>query len=264
LGIFRASDPRIAQDKPRGQVTAKELLDIGATRIEKEFRSEPDLQIELLGLTSDIYSNLGEEERYKTVQKRRTELARARYGPRHNLARKEESLGLYESAEATYEKAETQIRRTVGEGDSMFWLARGYHARLLHMRGRRERALALFEETLRMIPPVWKTNTFDQWFREIYAERLAAAGRARAAVPLLESVHRTYAARPQYDYDLREVRKKLGDAYDGAGRPVDARAMLKSSRDDYVAKEAADSEWALKARERWGRFLLEHTRPGEA
>ncbi|HKC24269.1 MAG TPA: serine/threonine-protein kinase, partial [Thermoanaerobaculia bacterium] len=398
LGIFRASDPRIAQDKPRGQVTAKELLDIGATRIEKEFRSEPDLQIELLGLTADIYSNLSEEERYKAVQKRRTELARARYGPRHpivieallsdanaacakqdyakaaailaetdtslkqsaaeggilraawwsvkarslsgtarlgeeriraldravaiyekvapksgefantlnlvsvslsergqpvrarevlkraiaihesapvpnqarigelrlNLARKEESLGLYESAEATYEKAETQIRRTVGEGDSMFWLARGYHARLLHMRGRRERAFALFEETLRMIPPDWKTNTSDQWFREIYAERLAAAGRARDAVLLLESVHRTYAARPQYDYDLREVRKELGDAYDGAGRPADARTMLKTSRDDYVAKEAPDSEWALKARERWGRFLLEHTRPGEA
>jgi serine/threonine-protein kinase len=51
LRVFRASDPRVAQDKPRGEITAKELLDLNAPRIDKDFASDPDTQIELLGVT---------------------------------------------------------------------------------------------------------------------------------------------------------------------------------------------------------------------
>ena len=58
LSVFRANDPRIASDKPRGEITARELLDIGSARIEKEFAGQPELQIELLGLTAAIYGNL--------------------------------------------------------------------------------------------------------------------------------------------------------------------------------------------------------------
>src|SRR5262249_17040068 len=36
VSVFSASDPRIASDKPRGTVTAAELLDASAGRIEKE------------------------------------------------------------------------------------------------------------------------------------------------------------------------------------------------------------------------------------
>jgi serine/threonine-protein kinase len=384
LGVFRASDPRIAQEKPRGQITAKELLDIAATRIEKEFGAQPDLQIELLGTAAEIYANLSDDERYKALQRRRTELARTHYGSAHpvvieallseadsacarqdyaranallaetdrslnasaenrgllrgdwwrvkaralsavshmgaeraraldnavaiyervaprsnelasalnmisnsltergehvkakqvleralkvresatvrneariaelyvNLARKEEKLGDLDAADETYARAEAQIRSTVGERHATYWTACGYHARFLHMRGERQRADALFEQTLRVIPADWKTNTSDDWFREQYGSSLAAEGRATEAVPLLEAAHRRYLARPQFDYDVREVRRELGDAYDGAGRTAEARAMLKASRDEYVAKEAADSEWTLRIRER--------------
>jgi hypothetical protein len=40
IRVFRASDPRIAQDKPHGQVTAKELLDLNAPTIERTFANE--------------------------------------------------------------------------------------------------------------------------------------------------------------------------------------------------------------------------------
>ena len=83
--IFRASDPRIASDKPRAEITARQLLDLGAERIEKEFSGQPELQIELLGLTAGIYGNLYDEERYAAAQKRRIELARAHYGPTHPI-----------------------------------------------------------------------------------------------------------------------------------------------------------------------------------
>src|SRR5262249_31073833 len=145
-----------------------------------------------------------------------------------NLARKEERLGLLDDAEKTYASAEEQIKKTVGERKSTYWIARAYHARLLHMRGERERADALVTATLAAIPPKWTTNVSDDWFREVYGACLSADGRAKDAIPLLESAHRRYVARPQSESDVREVRRELGDAYDGAGRPADALAMLRA------------------------------------
>lgn len=398
LGVFRASDPRIASDKPRAEITARQLLDLGSQRIEKEFSGQPDLQIELLGLTAEIYANLYDEERYARTQQRRIELARAHYGSTHpiviqgliseadaaclrqdyakanrlldetdallkssgqdqsllradwwqtkaralgavvnarverahaldqalalyarlapdsngyaaalnmvsrdytergedvrarqvleqalataqaapdrddsliagflnNLARKQEKLGEFVAADRTYERAEDLARKTHGESDATYWLIRAKHAQMLHLRGQRERANGLFAQMLRGIPQDWKTNTNDTWAREIYAECLVAEGRPHPAIPLLEAAYHTYLKRPQYEYDVREVRRKLGDAYDRAGRTADARNLLSSSRDEYLAKEGPDSPWTLRIRERWGRFLLDHSKPGEA
>lgn len=80
MSVFNASDPRVAQDKPRGQITAKELLDLSAGRIEKEFGADPDLQIELLGSVGAIYRELDEVDQYHALQRRQVELARKQYG----------------------------------------------------------------------------------------------------------------------------------------------------------------------------------------
>jgi len=398
LSVFRANDPRIASDKPRGEITAKELLDIGSARIEKEFTGQPELQIELLGLTAAIYGDLSDEEHYAIVQKRRMELARAHYGSTHpivieglvseadaacvrqnyaqanrlldeidgllqssgqdrsllradwwrtkaralgavangqaergyaldqalaiyaklaprsneyagalnmasrdrsergedvqamrlmqqalavaeaapdrndalianflnNLARKQERLGEFVAAESTYERAAEQARKSFGVSHSTYWSTRASHARMLHLRGQRERANMLFAQTLATVARDWKTNTSDTWVRETYAECLTAEGRAGDAIPLLEAAYQISLQRPQYEYDVREVRRKLGDAYDRAGRTAEARALLEASREEYLAKEVADSQWTLRIRERWGRFLLDHSQPGDA
>lgn len=73
--LFAANDPRVASDRPRSATTARELLDAGAGRIENEFSTEPELQLELLGLVSTLYRELGETERYQALQNRRAALA---------------------------------------------------------------------------------------------------------------------------------------------------------------------------------------------
>jgi serine/threonine-protein kinase len=83
IRVFRASDPRIAQDKPRGEITAKELLDLNATRIDKDFVADPDTQIELLGVTASIYRAFDDQERYQALHRQQFELARKRYGELH-------------------------------------------------------------------------------------------------------------------------------------------------------------------------------------
>ena len=80
VDIFSASDPRIASDKPRGEITARELLDLGATRIEREFADDPPTQIDLLGTVADIYRELGVADRSAALNARKIELAKKTYG----------------------------------------------------------------------------------------------------------------------------------------------------------------------------------------
>jgi serine/threonine protein kinase/tetratricopeptide (TPR) repeat protein len=75
VGVFRASDPRIAADKPRGEITARELLDISSQQIESAFAQQPETQIELLGVTADIYRELDETQRSTALYAREIELA---------------------------------------------------------------------------------------------------------------------------------------------------------------------------------------------
>jgi eukaryotic-like serine/threonine-protein kinase len=80
VDVFRANDPRIAADKPRGEITARALLDASAKRIESSFAQEPATQIELLGVTADIYRELEETQRSNALYARETELAGRYYG----------------------------------------------------------------------------------------------------------------------------------------------------------------------------------------
>ncbi len=58
--VFKGSDPRVARTKPRGEITARELLDIAAHDLEVGFEDDPETRIELLGLTATIYTYLDE------------------------------------------------------------------------------------------------------------------------------------------------------------------------------------------------------------
>jgi eukaryotic-like serine/threonine-protein kinase len=76
IRVFRSSDPLQAQDKPRGQITAKELLDLSAPKITEQLADDPEMQIELLGVVSSVYRELGEKERYETLHRQQIDLAR--------------------------------------------------------------------------------------------------------------------------------------------------------------------------------------------
>lgn len=85
IDIFKASDPRVARDKPRGEITARELLDASVARIESEFANDPETRIELFGVAAQIFRELGEEARYEHLQHRYLRQARQHYGERHPI-----------------------------------------------------------------------------------------------------------------------------------------------------------------------------------
>ncbi|HTV95740.1 MAG TPA: protein kinase [Steroidobacteraceae bacterium] len=86
IGVFKASDPRVAADRPRDQITARDLLDIGARRASEGFFGETDTQIELLGTLGEIYYELGDKDRFEALHRRQLELAAAHYGPDNPVA----------------------------------------------------------------------------------------------------------------------------------------------------------------------------------
>jgi serine/threonine-protein kinase len=64
-------------------VTARELLDASAGKIDQQFAADRQTQIELLGVAAEIYRELGEDERYGELHRRRLAAAREYYGERH-------------------------------------------------------------------------------------------------------------------------------------------------------------------------------------
>jgi serine/threonine protein kinase/Tfp pilus assembly protein PilF len=119
VSVFKASDPRIAADKPRGTITAKELLDISSERIQKEFARDPQTAIELLGTLGDIYIVLDETEHALQLIRQQTELARAHDGPLSTTlinglllqADAESSMSRYAEASRALDEADASIRQ---------------------------------------------------------------------------------------------------------------------------------------------------------
>jgi len=81
ISIFRASDPRVSQDKPRGTITARELLDQSVARIEKEFANDPEMEIELLGTVASLFYELGDRDHAYELWQRRVRLVEKQYDP---------------------------------------------------------------------------------------------------------------------------------------------------------------------------------------
>jgi serine/threonine-protein kinase len=80
VGMFRANDPQLVSDKPRGEISIRAFLDASTKRIESSFARQTATQIELLGVTADIYRELEETQQSNALYARETELARRAYG----------------------------------------------------------------------------------------------------------------------------------------------------------------------------------------
>jgi serine/threonine protein kinase len=395
VAIFRASDPRIPSDKPRGQISARELLDAGSPRIESDFRGQPDLQIEMLGVVGSLYRELNETERHRAVTARRVALAnaapgrypqvqieallddaddalvvpdraaalaaldradpliraagldesrlraawwraRARAQPTDDLAAQEQdlakSLALYrrvaprdpgyvrglaqqgeidfngghyeaandrmreavaaaahtdermdgellevwgdlgtvnvvtghlDDASAAFEQAIELAERTYGTSHPEYWRLASQSASLLHMMGKRDAGIERFEALRRVIPDPPTNNAAWAVLSE-YAGRLGAQGEPERGVAWMEGAEQFERQHASAPFALRRLHLLLGNLYSLLGRRDDARQLLKSTFDDYVAKDAVDSQARMGATERWARIVLEDGGADEA
>jgi eukaryotic-like serine/threonine-protein kinase len=81
IGVFQVNDPRVRHDKPPGEVTAKELLDAAAARLDSGFAGDPESELEIMDKLSDIYEFMEDAPRAESLEARRVELSRRLHGP---------------------------------------------------------------------------------------------------------------------------------------------------------------------------------------
>jgi len=162
VSVFKASDPRIASDKPRGTITAKELLDISTARIEKGFANDPDAEIQLLGILADIYGELDENETFLRLSEKQTSLARLRYGEFHPvvingfLRQADDAATRGDSAQALklLDQADTLLKRAGLDRSperAYWWLSRGF---AFHDASTRKDRMQAFENAIELYTAV--------------------------------------------------------------------------------------------------------------
>ena len=90
--LFAVSDP--SESKGR-TITARELLDEGAARIERELSAQPEVRASLMRIIGEVYQSLGMYAAGKPMLERALDAHRQLYGEQHEeVARSESALGI--------------------------------------------------------------------------------------------------------------------------------------------------------------------------
>jgi eukaryotic-like serine/threonine-protein kinase len=153
VGVFEGSDPDLAKGQ---EITARDMLDRGAARIESELAGQPALAAELRGVTGRLYFRLGLHEQAGGLLDRDLALRRRLFGDDSvEVADSLALLGDLHHARGAYAEAETVLRRaheihrrrlgarhprTTSDADAL--------ARSLIERGRYEEAEKIVDENL--------------------------------------------------------------------------------------------------------------------
>ncbi|HUG40219.1 MAG TPA: tetratricopeptide repeat-containing serine/threonine-protein kinase [Longimicrobiales bacterium] len=151
--IFTRPDPARAQGQT---VTARDLLDAGALRIEGELAGQPDLQAGLMRLMGDTYHSLGLQDQARPLLERALAQHRDLHGDRHPevattqlaLASLLQTLGEYDAARPLFQEALDTRRQLLGPDHPDVGEAAGELGYLLETTSDLEGAEALFREAL--------------------------------------------------------------------------------------------------------------------
>ena len=109
--VFSVSDPGEARGET---VTARELLDQGAARIQTELRGQPDVQAALATTIGKAYRSLGLNGRSLPLLERSLALRKKLYGEEHPaVAESLEALGLLEQGRGELDRAEALHRQAL-------------------------------------------------------------------------------------------------------------------------------------------------------
>lgn len=109
-GVFKVSDPYEARGN---SITARELLDKGAQKINQEFSDHPDIKATMLGLIGEVYINLGLFDKSESLLKENLEI-RQRFNNNTMLEAKSlRKLGELYTYKGEYSKAELLLTKAL-------------------------------------------------------------------------------------------------------------------------------------------------------
>ncbi len=152
-GIFKVSDP----EQSRGEtITARELLDNGVKKIERELSDQPEVLANMLGVTGNVYESLGLYENALSLLSRSYELSDSIFGSQspetakslNDLANLNFAMGSYEPAIEKFSRA-IEIRKSVfGESSLETAESKNDLAMVLREEGKYDEAEKLLNNSL--------------------------------------------------------------------------------------------------------------------
>lgn len=260
--LFELSDP----SKSRGdQVTAREMLDIGARRVSVGLADQPETRATLLATIGRVYSSLGLYSDSIALLEKALETRIATYGPDHlEVAAAMNALAdalleqnEFTRAEQLLERALRMQQEIAGEDalDTASTLAG--HAKLAQMRGRLDTAEQLYNDTLGV-------------YRRHRQENTSAAASALGELAGLHSYRGNYAEAARLFRTALDIdRQVLGRDHPHVGMHLHNLAVTLHLRGDLEEAEPLYAESAellrtvlgethpqtLDALSNYGRFL---------
>ncbi|HEX6069264.1 MAG TPA: tetratricopeptide repeat protein, partial [Longimicrobiaceae bacterium] len=241
--LFRVSDPT----EGRGAVvTARELLDRGSARIERELAAEPEAQAALMAVMGRAYGNLGEYARAAALLEATLKTQRGTLGTAHpEVARTLLELARVRAAQGDLAAAERHAREALGLGTDAQGSTRSATmadaleslGEILHQKGDLSRAETHLREALALR-------------RGVAGDRdPAVATNLNALAHLLATRGELVAAEPLYREALRIERSALGNEHPDVGTTLNDLAVLLYRRNDYAGSEGLMRE-ALEVQRR--------------
>lgn len=232
-GLFEVSAPTRSLGE---QITARQLLDQGAARIDAELSGQPEVQADLMTLIGDVYRELAIYEEAETLLVRAVALRRERPGPDrlalaaslHGLARLRAEKAEHAAARKLYEEALALREKALGpEHPDVARTLTGLGRVLASLgdfdtaRRHQERALAILEKSLGRDHAEVGFVLRDLGLTLVQGrDSKAARPRLARALEILETGHG--AGHP----DAAKVRVQLGNALLDAGDREGAREQF--------------------------------------
>jgi eukaryotic-like serine/threonine-protein kinase len=153
VSVFKVSDPSEARGNT---VTAREVLDTGAAKLERELAGQPQVQARLMTAVADIYDDLGLQAQARPLYQRAYQIRRHTLGPNHTDTLKSLSRlsgmfmtdGNYADAERYGREALEGFRRMFGAEHPDTLTEMQNVAGVLQMSNRLAEAETLYREAL--------------------------------------------------------------------------------------------------------------------
>ncbi|MEP7118037.1 MAG: serine/threonine-protein kinase [Acidobacteriota bacterium] len=234
-GLFEVSDP----DRTAGvAVSARELLDRGAERIDSELAGQPVVQARLLGTIGTVYGSLGIYDRSAALLERGLALRRSTLGPEHldtaesmeELAEAYRELARFEEAERLHRDA-LALKQRLGAPPAAVASSLNNLGLTLSERGRYAEAEPLLRQAIAM----WRTQEgpatdLVATGLDNLASTLRLQGRLDEAVPVLEEAIALRRQRVGNGHPaLAQVLGHLGQVLNAKGELEKAEPLLREA-----------------------------------
>ena len=116
ISVFDVADPYAYAERDRGAISARDLLDRGAGRIDSTLLDQPEVQAELRTVLGRVYTNLGLLDKATPLLARALEQRRALYGEQDTtVATTMELLGAALAQQDKYDEAERLLRTSLDQ-----------------------------------------------------------------------------------------------------------------------------------------------------